>query len=73
MLPPVKMVAQLAYQEAQRLGDAEVGTEHILVALLKCPGIAATILNAYGVNLTVVRACIAVAAIVDAAPPLAKE
>ena len=53
-----RKVMQLANQEAQRFRHEYVGTEHILLGLLKegppdqgCPGVAATVLRHFGIDL----------------------
>jgi ATP-dependent Clp protease ATP-binding subunit ClpA len=51
----VRLAMQLAWQEAHRSGIDVVGTEHILVGLLKHDGPAAMILANLGVDLRKVR------------------
>jgi ATP-dependent Clp protease ATP-binding subunit ClpA len=50
---------QLARQEAKRLGQPAVGTEHILLGILRChQSHAVRALNALGVTLEAARACL---------------
>ena len=50
---------QFAHEEAQRLGQPAIGTEHILLAILRCEdSLAARALNAEGVTLEAARACL---------------
>jgi ATP-dependent Clp protease ATP-binding subunit ClpA len=48
---PARVVMQLARQEARRLGAECVGTEHVLVGLLKEGGVGALVLLNLGVDL----------------------
>ncbi len=51
-----RRVLQLAQEEAKRLGHDYLGTEHILLALVReGEGVAAEVLNNLGVNLEVIR------------------
>lgn len=51
LTPRAKRVLQLSYQEAQELGHNYIGTEHILLALVKeGEGIAAQILRKHGIT-----------------------
>src|SRR5947208_4173005 len=51
-----RMVMALANQEAQRLGHDHVGTEHLLLGLVKeASGTAAVVLHEFKVDLNVVR------------------
>lgn len=55
--PQVKNVVVLALDEAQRLGHRSVGTEHLLIALIRLDeGVAADVLKRLGVDLEQVRA-----------------
>lgn len=57
LTPQVKRVVALALDEAQRLGHRSVGTEHLLIALIRLDeGIAADVLKRLGVDLEQVRA-----------------
>ena len=50
---------QFAREEAKQLGQPAVGTEHILLGILRCEGsLAAKALNAEGVTLEASRACL---------------
>ncbi len=50
---------QFAREEAKRLGQAVVGTEHILLGLLRCEGSRALMaLNAEGITLEAARGCL---------------
>jgi ATP-dependent Clp protease ATP-binding subunit ClpA len=52
----VKMVIEISFEEARRLGDNHVGTEHLLFGLLiEGEGIAAHVLGDLGANLEAVR------------------
>lgn len=54
--PRVKMVVQLAWDEAMRLGHGWIGTEHILLGLIReGEGVAAQVLKSLGVDLERVR------------------
>jgi transposase-like protein len=54
-----RRVIQLAREEAKRLAQASVGTEHILLGLLRCEGtLAFEALNAEGVTLDAARGCL---------------
>jgi ATP-dependent Clp protease ATP-binding subunit ClpA len=56
LTPRSKKVVQLAVDEAKRLNHPLVGTEHLLLALVReGQGIAAGVLESLGVNLTQVR------------------
>ena len=53
----VKKVIEIAYEEAKRMNDTSVGTEHLLLGLLiEGEGIAAHVLEDLGANLESVRA-----------------
>ncbi len=57
LTPQVKNVVVLALDEAQRLGHRSVGTEHLLIALIRLDeGVAADVLKRLGVGLEQVRA-----------------
>ena len=57
LTPQVKKVVALALYEAQRLGHRSVGTEHLLIALIRLDGgIGASVLKRLGVDLEQVRA-----------------
>ena len=57
LTPPAKKVIELAVDEARRLNHRYIGTEHILLGLVReGEGIAAGVLEALGVNLDKVRA-----------------
>jgi ATP-dependent Clp protease ATP-binding subunit ClpC len=57
LTPQVKKVVALAIDEAQRFGHRSVGTEHLLIALIRLDeGIAADVLKRLGVDLEQVRA-----------------
>ena len=57
LTPQVKKVVALALDEAQRLGHRSVGTEHLLIALIRLDdGIAADVLNRLGLDLEQARA-----------------
>jgi excisionase family DNA binding protein len=57
LTPQVKKVVALALDEAQLLGHRSVGTEHLLIALIRLDdGIAADVLKRLGVDLEQVRA-----------------
>ena len=54
--PRVKKVLELSLREAMQLGHAYIGTEHLLLALLReGDGVAATVLRSLGVELGSVR------------------
>ena len=54
--PRAKMVLELAYDEARRLGHNYIGTEHILLALIReGEGVAAQVLMNLGVDLDKTR------------------
>ncbi len=54
--PRVKMVVQLAWDEAMRLGQGWIGTEHILLGLIReGEGVAAQVLKGLGMDLERVR------------------
>ncbi len=54
--PRAKKVLELAVEEAQTMGHAYVGTEHILLGLLReGQGVAAKVLTSLGINLERVR------------------
>jgi ATP-dependent Clp protease ATP-binding subunit ClpA len=55
----VRRVCQLAAEEARATGAAQVGTEHVLLALLGVEGVAATFLGELGVELSCVRRAVA--------------
>ena len=58
--PRSKMVLELSIDEARRMGVGYVGTEHLLLGLIReGEGVAAQILNAYGADQGKVRALIA--------------
>ena len=51
LTPRVKRVLELSYEEARRMGTNYVGTEHLLLGLIReGEGIAAQVLAAFGVN-----------------------
>jgi len=57
LTPRSKKVVELAVDEARRTNAAYIGTEHLLIGLLReYEGIAATCLGSYGVTLDKVRA-----------------
>lgn len=51
-----RMVIELAVEEAQRLNHHYIGTEHILLGLLRSEGIASGILITHGLTLEKARA-----------------
>lgn len=54
--PRVEQLIQLASEEAQALGDTEVATDHLLLALLREPqGTASRVFQHYGLDLEDVR------------------
>jgi hypothetical protein len=54
--PRVKKVLELSLREAMQLGHAHIGTEHLLLALVReGDGVAATVLRSLGVELGSVR------------------
>ncbi len=54
--PRAKRVIELSYDEARRLGHSYIGTEHILLGLIReGEGVAAHVLNNLGVNLNNAR------------------
>jgi ATP-dependent Clp protease ATP-binding subunit ClpA len=56
----VKKVIQISFEEARRMGDAYVGTEHLLLGLLiEGEGVAAHVLEDLGVDIDAARAQIA--------------
>ncbi|HLA16098.1 MAG TPA: ATP-dependent Clp protease ATP-binding subunit [Candidatus Limnocylindrales bacterium] len=56
LTPPAKRVIELAIDEARRLGHNYIGTEHLLLGLVReGEGIAAGVLESLGVNLDKVR------------------
>ena len=56
MTPRAKKVIELAVDEARRLGHHYIGTEHLLLGLVReGEGIAAGVLESLGVNLEKVR------------------
>src|SRR5512140_3687314 len=57
LTPRAKKVIELAVDEARRLGHSYIGTEHLLLGLVReGEGIAAGVLESLGVNLERVRA-----------------
>ena len=57
--PRTKKVLELSLREALRLGDKEIGAEHLLLALLReGEGVGAVVLEQMGVSLDAVRRCI---------------
>ncbi|HJO06234.1 MAG TPA: Clp protease N-terminal domain-containing protein, partial [Chloroflexota bacterium] len=57
LTPRAKRVIELAVEEARRLGHNYIGTEHLLLGLVReGEGIAAGVLESLGVNLDKVRA-----------------
>lgn len=60
LTPKAKRVLELSVDEARRMGHNYVGTEHLLLGLVReGEGIAAQVLNAYGADHRKVRALIA--------------
>jgi ATP-dependent Clp protease ATP-binding subunit ClpA len=56
LAPPVKSVINLAIDEARRLGHSHVGTEHLLLGIVReSESIAANVLGSLGVDLENVR------------------
>lgn len=54
--PRSKKVLELSFDEARKLGHSYIGTEHILLGLIKeAEGVAATVLQNFGANLSEVR------------------
>ncbi|WP_312523715.1 ATP-dependent Clp protease ATP-binding subunit [Anaerospora sp.] len=54
--PRSKKVIQLAFEEAQRLGHSYIGTEHLLLGLIReGEGVAAQVLERLGADIAVVR------------------
>lgn len=54
--PRAKRVLELAFDEARQLGHAYIGTEHILLGLIReGEGVAAQVLNNMGIDLETVR------------------
>ncbi|GAA2383912.1 hypothetical protein GCM10010170_093030 [Dactylosporangium salmoneum] len=67
--PRAKKVLELSLRESLRLGDSCIGTEHILLALLReGEGVAVQILTRLGVSPTAVRAQLADVPLVDPPP-----
>ena len=57
LIPRTKKIIELAIDEARRLGHSHVGTEHLLLGLVREPGTnAGAALKAQGVDLETVRA-----------------
>jgi hypothetical protein len=57
--PAARRCIQFAREEAKRLAQPAVGTEHILLGILRCQGSqAVTVLNAEGVTLEAARGCL---------------
>lgn len=46
--PGVEKVIQHAEREVEALGDSELGTQHLLLALLAIPGVVSNVLGRYG-------------------------
>lgn len=56
LTPSTKKVIELAVDEARRLGHSQVGTEHLLLGIVRESGtVAHTVLDSLGVNLEKVR------------------
>jgi ATP-dependent Clp protease ATP-binding subunit ClpC len=55
LLPESKRVIEFAADEAEKLGEARVGPEHVLLAILRYPGKAEAVLQGLGVSLDAVR------------------
>jgi ATP-dependent Clp protease ATP-binding subunit ClpC len=56
LTPRVKKVLELAVDEARRLGHDFIGTEHLLLGLIReGEGVAARVLESLGANLEKVR------------------
>lgn len=54
--PRSKKVIQLAFEEAQRLGHSYIGTEHLLLGLIReGEGVAAQVLERLGADIAIVR------------------
>jgi len=56
LAPDARKVLALAGAEAERAGSATIGTVHLLLAILREDGIAATVLEHLGITLDAVRA-----------------
>ncbi|MEV6924946.1 AAA family ATPase [Dactylosporangium sp. NPDC051485] len=68
--PRAKKALELSLRESLRLGSSHIGTEHILLALLReGEGVAVQILTRLGVNPTAVRAQLADVPLVEPPPP----
>jgi len=52
---PAKKVLAYGAEEAERLNHRHIGPEHLLLGLMREPGLAATILEKYGVELAMQR------------------
>src|SRR4030042_4374072 len=54
--PRAKKVLELSLREALQMGHNYIGTEHILLGLLReGEGVAARVLNSFGINLEIVK------------------
>jgi ATP-dependent Clp protease ATP-binding subunit ClpC len=62
LTPRAKKVLQLSFDEARRLNHSYIGTEHLLLSLVReGEGIAASVLESQGVSLGKVRSQVIVA------------
>ena len=68
-----KRVLAYGLEEAERLGHSHIGTEHLLLGLLREPSLAASILTSRGVTLEAVRQEIAKSGAIKDTQPLTPE
>lgn len=54
-----KRALELSLREAVSLGDGYIGEEHLLLALLKAPGLAADVMTAHGMRYPEIREAVA--------------
>jgi ATP-dependent Clp protease ATP-binding subunit ClpC len=71
LTPRAKRAMELAADEAQRMNQPLIGTEHLLLGLVRAGGIAADVLESLGVNLEQLRT--ATAQLVSGTTPVSEE
>lgn len=58
LTPAAKHITELAWDETRQLGTNYIGTEHLLLAIVREPCVASRVLEALGVDLAKVRSCV---------------
>jgi len=71
LTPRAKRAMELAADEAQRMNQPLIGTEHLLLGLVRAGGIAADVLESLGVNLEQLRT--ATAQLLSGTTPASEE